>query len=149
MVAGASNIMAAASANSGELRFPSGELRFPRPKNTKKNIALLAVKAMAERLWPVKTAHWLASFTGTTPRGARLTLAETTEPSGATLAALIRSDAGLEFLRELMNPEFGPAPGWWSDVALGARLVELERRAAENRAAMDEARRWIGEAPNE
>lgn len=128
----------------GEQRFPGAELRFPARKIIKKNMALLAVKAMAERLWPVKTAHWLASFTGTTPRGARLTLSERTTPGGDALALLIRSDAGLEFLAELMRPEFGPPPKWWADVQYGARLVDLERRSAANRDALADLRRKIG-----
>lgn len=142
------DVMTPSGQKNGEARFAGREVRFAR-KNTRRNMALLAVVQAARRMWPVKTAHWLAGFSGVTVRAAQLTLAETTEPSGATLATLIRSEAGLEFLRELMSPDFGPQPGWWKDTALGLRLVELERRAAENRAAMDEARRRIGEAPNE
>lgn len=136
--------MPAACGFPGEVRFTAREARFTRPKNLKRNIALLAVIGAARRLWPVKTAHWLAGFGGISPRAAYLTLAETTEPSGATLANLIRSEAGFHFLDELMRPDFGPAPAWWADIQAGRRLVELERRGAENRAAIEHLRRQIG-----
>lgn len=138
------DVMAKPCPDAGEARFAKREVRFTARKNVRKNMALLAVIAAARRLWPVKTAHWLAGCAGTSVRSAQLTLAETTEPSGGTLATLIRSDAGLEFIRELMSPEFGAAPDWWADVEYGARLVELERRSAANRDALADLRRQIG-----
>ena len=138
------DVMAKASHGGREARFAKSEARFTPTRNRKKNMALLSVICAARRLWPVKTAHWLAQFAGTTVRSAQLTLAERTEPSGATFANLIRSDAGFEFIRELMDPEFGRAPDWWADVERGARLLELERRAAAARAELDSLRRQIG-----
>lgn len=139
--------MSTASQIAGEARFANREVRFTRGMS-KKNMALLAVCATARRLWPVKTAHWLAAAAGTSVRAAYLTLAETTEPSGAALARLLRSDAGFALLEELMNSEYGAPPAWWADMQAGARMVDLERRAAENRAEIERLRRQVGAGPD-
>lgn len=139
--------MTTASQISGEARFAKGEARFARG-NAKKNMVLLAVCAAARRLWPVKTAHWLAAAAGTSVRAAQLTLAESTEPNGATLARLLRSDAGFALLEEIMDSEYGAPPAWWADIQAGARMVELERRAAANRAEIERLRRQVGAGPD-
>jgi len=111
------------------------------PKSFGKNRRLLrctnAVARAARRLWPAKTAAHLAARTGAAQRSAENWLAGASAPSAEHLAQLLRSDAGLEILSELMD---GAETRWWRAVQVRVRLAELERRSAETRQMLEELR---------
>ncbi|MFG1247291.1 hypothetical protein [Xanthobacter flavus] len=93
------------------------------------------VVALARRLWPRNTAFHLASRADVSPRAAENWLAEATGMSADALAGLLRSDAGLAVLEQVMGEA---KPAWWADLRRHARLVELERRQEEHRRMLEE-----------
>lgn len=101
------------------------------------------VVGLARRLWPRNTAFHLASRADVTPRAAENWLAEATGMSADALAGLLRSDAGLAVLEQVMGDA---APAWWADLRRHARLVELERRQQEHRRLLDELLRESADA---
>ncbi|WP_205769515.1 hypothetical protein [Microvirga sp. KLBC 81] len=97
-----------------------------------------AVVAVARRLWPSKTAVNLSSRAGVTHRAAEFWLAQGTGMSADALAELLRSDAGREILEALMGDA---RPSWWPAFKADLVFADLERREADNRAAIEELRR--------
>lgn len=104
---------------------------------------LARIVGLARRLWPRNTAFHLASRAAVTPRAAENWLAEATGMSADALAGLLRSDAGLAVLEQVMGTA---APAWWADLHRHARLVELERRQQEHRRLLDELLRESADA---
>lgn len=97
-----------------------------------------AVVGVARRLWPVKTAVNLSSRAGVTHRAAEFWLAQGTGMSADALAELLRSDAGRDILEGIMGEA---QPSWWTAFKTDLALADLERRQAENHAAIEELRR--------
>ncbi len=92
------------------------------------------IPRLARVLWPAKTDAELASRTGTSDRRCREFLAERAGLSAEALAALLRSDAGLEVLEALIGPA---RPAWWQrfrrTIELGSMReeIEMQRRSIE------------------
>lgn len=89
-----------------------------------------AVMRAAQAFWPRKTAAELSVRTGFGVRACEYWIARKTEMSADALAALLRSEAGLEVLAAIIGDA---KPVWWRQFA---RTVELSRL----RKAQDEAR---------
>jgi hypothetical protein len=87
----------------------------------------------AQALWPRKTAAELSMRTGTGVRACEYWLSRKTQMSADALAALLRSDAGLEVLEAIIGDA---RPAWWKDFA---KTIELSRL----RKAQDDARRRL------
>jgi hypothetical protein len=87
---------------------------------------------VARSLWPRKTAAELAEITGASVRTAERWLAGDRALSTAALAALIRSEHGLNFLVALMA---GAEPAWWRRVNAYFAAIDAQRlqRAARRR----------------
>jgi hypothetical protein len=87
---------------------------------------------VARSLWPRKTAAELAEVTGASVRTAERWLAGDRALSTAALAALIRSEQGLDFLVALMA---GAEPAWWRRVNAYLAAIDAQRlqRAARRR----------------
>lgn len=92
-----------------------------------------AVMRVAQSLWPRKTAAELSMRSGTQVRACEYWLSRKTEMSADALAALLRSDAGLEFLEAVIGDA---RPVWWKHFA---RTIELSKL----RKAQDESRRRL------
>src|SRR5262245_2214534 len=69
-----------------------------------------SLMAVARALWPSKADMELAARADASPRMARYWLAERYDLSAEHLAALLRSDEGLQFLEAIMD---GAKPAWW------------------------------------
>jgi hypothetical protein len=81
----------------------------------------------ARQLWPQSTAFHLSARARVTERAAENWLMENTGMSAPALAGLLRSDAGLDVLKEVMGEA---SPAWWADVRRFVKLAELERLQA-------------------
>jgi hypothetical protein len=97
-----------------------------------KRRAILPVMLAARSLWPRKTAAELAGLTGASLRTAERWLAGERTLSMDALAALIRSERGLDFLVALMADA---EPTWWRRVKVYFAAVDAQRlqRAARRR----------------
>ncbi len=84
-----------------------------------------AVVAVARRLWPSKTAANLSSRCDVGQRAAELWMEGRNDISADALVNLLRSDAGFEVLRELMQ---GTNTRWFRDFQRGVHIAELEKR---------------------
>lgn len=120
-----------------------GEHRKPLRSGPADDGVISRVVGLARRLWPRNTAFHLASRADVTPRAAENWLAEATGMSADALAGLLRSDAGLAVLEQVMGDA---VPVWWADLRRHARLVELERRQQEHRRLLDELLRESADA---
>lgn len=98
------------------------------------------VASVARRLFPNKTARNLASRAGTTHRAAEFWLAQHTGMSAEALAEILRSDIGRDVLEGIMGEA---RPSWWPAFKADLLMADLERREADNRAAIEELRREI------
>jgi hypothetical protein len=87
---------------------------------------------VARSLWPRKTAAELAGLTGASLRTAERWLAGERELSTGALAALIRSEHGLDFLVALMADA---EPAWWCRAKAYFAAIDAQRmqRAARRR----------------
>lgn len=95
------------------------------------------ILGLARRLWPRNTAFHLAARGRVTERAAENWLMENTGMSAPALAGLLRSDAGLDVLKEIMGEA---SPAWWADIRRLVKIAELERlqaREAELIAALE------------
>jgi len=104
---------------------------------------LARIVGLARRLWPRNTAFHLASRAAVTPRAAENWLAEATGMSADALAGLLRSDAGLAVLEQVMGEA---DPAWWADLRRHARLVELQHRQEEHRRQLEDLMRESADA---
>ena len=84
------------------------------------------VMRAARSLWPKKTALELSMRTGVSERMAHYWLAQKFSISAEALASLLRSDAGLVVLENLMGEA---RPVWWRRIKRSASLSSL--RAAQ------------------
>lgn len=91
------------------------------------------VMRTAQTLWPRKTAAELSVRTGTGVRACEYWLSRRSAMSAEALAALLRSESGLEILEAIIGDA---KPIWWRQFA---RTIELSRL----RKAQDEARRRL------
>lgn len=96
------------------------------------------IQAVARRLWPTKTAQNLSSRAGTTHRAAERWLADEATMNADALAELLRSDAGLHVLEELMG---ATRPSWWPAFKVSADLDAIEREQAALTARIEGLRR--------
>jgi hypothetical protein len=87
---------------------------------------------VARTLWPRKTAAELAELTGASLRTAERWLAGQRPLSTDALAALIRSEHGLDFLSALMADA---EPAWWRRAKAYFAAIDAQRlqRAARRR----------------
>lgn len=92
-----------------------------------------AVMRVAQRIWPRKTAAELSVRTGIGVRACEYWLGRQTDLSVDALAALLRSDAGLEVLEAVIGEA---RPVWWKSFK---RTIELSRL----RQAQDDMRRRL------
>lgn len=130
----------------GQPYLPFTESSFGLSRRTLRPEAARTVErviALARRLWPRNTAFHLASRAQVHPRAAENWLSEATGMSAEALAGLLRSDAGLAVLEQVMG---AADPAWWADIRRHARLVELERRQQEHRRMLDELMRESADA---
>jgi len=99
-----------------------------RPKRRSISPVMLAARS----LWPRKTAAELAELTGASLRTAERWLAGERTLSTDALAALIRSERGLDFLVALMADA---EPVWWRRVKAYFAAIDAQRlqRAARRR----------------
>jgi hypothetical protein len=92
----------------------------------------LRLVGLFRALWPTKTAVELACRTGTSQRMCEYILAERYSLSADALAALLRSDAGLAVLEQVMG---AAKPAWWKrfkqQQQLGALRSAIERQRLE------------------
>lgn len=87
------------------------------------------VMRKARSCFPVKTAAHLSEITGYSERAVKYWLAGETKIPSDALAALIRSEHGLQFLSVLMS---GASPTWWTWLQrLGLVSRVLRRRQAD------------------
>ena len=87
-----------------------------------------SVVIAAQRLWPRKTAAELSLRTGTGVRACEYWLSRKTDMSADALAALLRSDAGLEILEAIVGDA---KPNWWKQFARTIELSRLRKGQAE------------------
>jgi hypothetical protein len=100
------------------------------------------VARVARRLWPSKTARHLASRTRKTHRAAEDWLSLRTGMNADALADLLRSDAGLAVLEEIMGNCASP-PSWWKPLHGDLRAAGIERRLDGLRAEIEQAKRGL------
>lgn len=93
------------------------------------------VMRVARGLWPRKTDLELAARTTASDRMARYWLAERYRLSADDLAALLRSDAGLDILEAIMGDA---VPAWWRRVKRAASLSALRRAQEEQRQKIEQ-----------
>lgn len=82
----------------------------------------------ARSLWPRKTAAELSMRTGTQMRGCEYWLARRSGMSAESLAALLRSDEGLQILEAIIGDA---RPVWWRAFKRSIRRSELRRQQTE------------------
>jgi hypothetical protein len=118
------NIRARRGANPAAVQLDGNH----RPKS-RSNLQAMHV---ARSVWPRKTAIELATLTGASVRTAERWLAGDRALSADALAALIRSEHGLDFLVALMS---GAEPAWWRRVDAYFAAIDAQRlqRAARRR----------------
>jgi hypothetical protein len=97
-----------------------------------KSRSISPVMLTARSLWPRKTAAELAELTGASLRTAERWLAGERALSTGALAALIRSERGLDFLVALMADA---EPVWWRRVKAYFATIDAQRlqRAARHK----------------
>lgn len=93
------------------------------------------VMRVAQTLWPTKTDMHLAHRTGTSDRMCRYWLANKYKLSVDDLAALLRSEEGLEVLTAMMG---NAKPVWWAGFKRGVKRAELRRQAKAIQKALDD-----------
>lgn len=114
-----------------------GESRFTKPRSMTR--AIDAVLRVAQRLWPERTAAELHVRSGTNLRSCRLWISRRHGISADALAELLRSDAGLKILEELMGDA---RPQWWRGFKRTVQIAELRRQQEQQRrllAALEES----------
>ncbi|SRR5581483_7677631 len=86
------------------------------------------------RIWPHGTAAELAARAGVSIRAAEYWLARRSNLSADALAALLRSDAGLDVL----SAAIGEArPAWWRSFKRTMQIAELRRRQEQQRRLLE------------
>lgn len=124
--------------------LPFGERSFGERRKTLRAVAadereiIPRVIAAARRLWPRNTAFHLAARARVTDRAAENWLAENTGMSAEAVCGLLRSDAGLAVLEQIMGEA---KPDWWADVRRFVKLAQLEKLQAMTEALNDELKR--------
>lgn len=93
-----------------------------------------AVIVAAQRLWPRKTAAELSVRTGNGVRACEYWLARRSDLSADALAALLRSDAGLEFLEAIIGDA---KPTWWRQFARTIEMSRLRKQQDESRKRLE------------
>ena len=86
------------------------------------------VMRAARILWPSKTALEIAIRTGVSERMAHYWLSEKYDIPADALAALLRTDAGLSILEQIMGDA---RPKWWRRIKRSAQLATLRAAQAE------------------
>lgn len=124
--------------------LPFGERSFGEPRKLLRAAAadergvMERIVSLARNLWPRDTAFHLAARARTTPRAAENWLAQATGMSGEAVCGLLRSDAGLRVLEQIMGEA---RPPWWGDVQRYVKLAELEKLQAMQDALLAELER--------
>lgn len=115
----------------------AGDPNLPPASSCSRNEAGLQTNSLVMRavhaIWPTKTMLELRAATGASERMIQYWLANKYSLSAADLAKLLRTDAGLAILENLMA---GARPAWWRRFKRSARLSAL-------RAAQEQQRREI------
>lgn len=93
------------------------------------------IREAARALWPSKTAVELALRTGATTRTCEYWLAGRCGLSADALAALLRSDVGLDILGHIMG---NARPAWWAAFKRRVRVEQLSERQAALRRDLDQ-----------
>jgi hypothetical protein len=101
-----------------------------------KSRSISPVMHVARSLWPRKTAAELAEITGVSLRTAERWLAGERALSTAALAALIRSEHGLDFLVAVMADA---EPAWWRRVNAYFAAIDAQRLQRAARRKLREA----------
>lgn len=128
----------------GQPYLPFGEAAFAPPRKVLRAVAadergvLGRIVDCARRMWPRDTAFHLAARARVTPRAAENWLADATGMSGQAVCGLLRSDAGLRVLEQIMGEA---RPPWWADVQRFVKLAELERLQAMQEALLRDLER--------
>jgi hypothetical protein len=92
--------------------------------------------------WPSKTAIELRIATGASERMIQYWLANKYSLSAADLAKLLRTDAGLAILENLMA---GARPAWWRRFKRSARLSALRAAQEQQRREIEQLEMEFGE----
>lgn len=93
---------------------------------------------VAQSLWPVKTDLYLSAHAQTCDRACRAWLKGDAGMSLDAFDNLLCSDAGLSFLRALMQRR-SVKPAWWHELEEAAELADLLRRQKAQRRLLDES----------
>lgn len=115
------------SANGG------GESPFSRNESALQ-INSLVMRA-ARILWPRKTALEISIRTGVSERMAHYWLSEKYDIPADALAALLRTDAGLSILEQIMGDA---RPVWWRRIKRSAKLAELRQAHADQQRLIEQ-----------
>jgi len=95
----------------------------------------------ARSLWPKKTALELSMRTGVSERMAHYWLAQKFSISAEALASLLRSDAGLVVLENLMGEA---RPVWWRRIKRSASLSSLRAAQAAHQKQIEQYELMLG-----
>lgn len=104
--------------------------------------SIVAVMRAAQRLWPANWRKELAARADCRQRTVELWLEGRHNISADKLAALLRSDAGLVVLEELMGEA---RPAWWRDLKRQSQISQLRKRQEQQRQLLDRLEKEAGE----
>jgi hypothetical protein len=106
----------------------------PCAKSGKSLRPVAAVMAVVQAIWPRKTAAELVVRTGRSERMCQYWLSRKYDLSVDDLAALLRSDEGLQILEALMGDK---RPAWWRGFRRQVEIAELRRRTEQSRRRLE------------
>lgn len=92
-----------------------------------------AITRVLQALWPTKRDMRLAAITGRTDRFARECLSLRSKYSADDLAALLRTEDGLQILEAVMGDA---RPAWWRKVKRASQLATLRSSIAKQEQAI-------------
>lgn len=103
-------------------------------KETALQINSIVMRA-ARILWPSKTALEISIRAGVSERMAHYWLSEKYDIPAEALAALLRTDAGLSILEQIMGDA---KPKWWRRIKRSSRIASLRAAQAEQQRLLEQ-----------